>query len=198
MFGSYATLTDPVHNNTYPAISPLRPELSQKNKTVLISGGNTGIGYGIARGFVKASAAKVIITGRRPDVVARAVENLQKESTQTEVVGISCDVSNEAAIDALWSKLKADGTVADVLVLNAVAFPPKKPLRDIGTHDIWKLFDVNVRAQLQMSERFYKQQNSGGPETKASTSECIRSVYYQEGLTRCWAVSRLRVVCFRS
>ncbi|KAI0205875.1 short-chain dehydrogenase [Astrocystis sublimbata] len=166
MFGKYATFTDPVHNNTYPAISPERPELSQAGKTVLISGGNTGIGYGIARGFAKASAAKVIITGRRTEVVAQAAENLKREAGETEVVGIPCDVSNEASVEALWSRLKAEGTVVDVLVLNAVAFPPEKPLRDIGVKDIWKLYDSNVRAPLQMSEEFYRQERKGGSATK--------------------------------
>ncbi|KAI0448777.1 short-chain dehydrogenase [Xylaria acuta] len=169
MFGKYATFTDPIHNNTYAAISPLRPELSQAGKTVLISGGNTGIGYGIACGFVKASAARVIITGRRVEVVAEAAENLKREADKTEIIGIPCDVSDATSIEDLWNKLKLEGVVVDVLVLNAVAFPPKKPLRDIGTEGIWKLFDINVRAQLQMSERFYKQEEKGGSETKAST-----------------------------
>ncbi|KAJ8131734.1 hypothetical protein O1611_g1888 [Lasiodiplodia mahajangana] len=167
MFGKYATLTDPIHNNTYAAISPLRPELSQAGKTILISGGNTGIGYGIARGFVKASAAKVIITGRRAEVVSQAARDLQRQGDKTEIIGIPCDVSNEASVEALWDKLKSEGTVVDVLALNAVGFPPKKPLRDIGTHGIWKLFDVNVRAQLQMSERFLRQDGIGETKTKA-------------------------------
>ncbi|KAI0104340.1 short-chain dehydrogenase [Nemania sp. FL0031] len=166
MFGKYATFTDPIHNNTYAAISPLRPELSQAGKTVLVSGARTGIGYGIARGFVKASAAKVIITGRRAEVVSQAARDLQVEADKTEIIGIACDVSDETAIDALWDKLKSEGATVDVLVLNAVGFPPKKPLRDIGAKGIWKLFDINVRAQLQMSDRFFRQGGKGGSETK--------------------------------
>ncbi|KAI0402266.1 NAD(P)-binding protein [Xylaria palmicola] len=166
MFGKYAQFTDTAHNNTYPAISPLRPELSQAGKTVLISGGNTGIGYGIAQGFVSASAARVIITGRRADVVLKATEDLKKAGDKTEVVGIPCDVSDSAAVDALWDKLESEDVVVDVLVLNAVAFPPEKPLRDLGVEGLWKIFDMNVRAQLQISERFYKQKKRETSETK--------------------------------
>ncbi|KAI0542552.1 short chain dehydrogenase [Xylaria digitata] len=166
MYGKYATFTDPIHNGPYGAISPLRAELSQAGKTILISGGTTGIGYGIARGFVKASAARVIITGRRAEVVSKAVADLQQEADKTEVTGLPSDVSNAEAVDALWDKLKSDGIVVDVLVLSAVGFPPAKPLRDIGTAGIWKVFDVNVRAQLQMTERFDKQEGKGGSETK--------------------------------
>ncbi|KAI3318745.1 NAD(P)-binding protein [Xylariaceae sp. AK1471] len=166
MFGKYATLTDPVYNNSYPAISPLRPELSQAGKTILISGGNTGIGYGIARGFVRASAAKVIITGRRADVVSKAAQDLNQEAVITEVTGFPCDISDASAVDDLWQKLKSEGTVVDVLVLNAVGFPPKKPLQELGTDGIWKLFDINVRAQLQMTEQFDKQKGEGASATK--------------------------------
>ncbi|KAF2963712.1 hypothetical protein GQX73_g9865 [Xylaria multiplex] len=167
MYGKYATFTDPIHNGTYEAISPLRAELSQAGKTILISGGTTGIGYGIARGFVKASAARVIITGRRAEVVSKAVANLQQEADGTEVVGIPSDVSNAEAVNTLWDGLKSGGIVVDVLVLSAVGFPPSKPLRDVGTAEIWKVFDINVRAQLQMTEQFDKQEGKGSSETKA-------------------------------
>ncbi|KAI1424338.1 short chain dehydrogenase [Xylaria sp. FL1777] len=143
MYGKYATFTDPIHKDTYDAISPLRPELSQL-----------------------ASAKRVIITGRRVEVVAKAAKDLQQEADKTEVIGIPCDVSNQEAVEALWDKLKLDGVVVDVLVLSAVAFPPSKPLRELGIAETWKAFDINVRAQLQMSERFDRQGEKGASGTK--------------------------------
>ncbi|KAI1268953.1 NAD(P)-binding protein [Xylariaceae sp. FL1019] len=166
MFGKYAQFTDPVHNNSYPAISPKRPELSQAGKTVLITGGGSGIGYGIARGFVRASAAKVIILGRRADVISKAAETLIQEGEKTEVIGIPCDIADKSGVDALWQKLKEEGTVIDVLALNAVAFAPVKPLLECGVEELWKVYDVNVRAQLQMTDLFYKQEGQGASETK--------------------------------
>jgi len=47
---------------------------------ILITGGGTGVGFSIARSFIKASAATVIIIGRRADVIATAVDNLEKEA----------------------------------------------------------------------------------------------------------------------
>ncbi|KAI1744080.1 putative short-chain dehydrogenase [Xylaria scruposa] len=169
MFGPYATLTDPVHKMSYAAIDPLRPELSQAGKTVVITGGNSGIGYGIAQGFVKASAARIIILGRRPDVVASAAQKLTVEAGakfKGEVTGLVCDMGNAAAVDALWKKFHADSIVVDVVVLNAAAFSPTKPLLDVGTEGIWEVFDMNVRAQMQMAERLYKQEGKGASDTK--------------------------------
>ncbi|KAI0537990.1 putative short-chain dehydrogenase [Xylaria digitata] len=169
MWGKYATLTDPVHKNSYAAIDPLRPELSQAGRTVVITGGNSGVGYGVAQAFIRASAARVIILGRRVDVVTSAAQNLAVEAGagyKGETLGLPCDISDAAAVDTLWEKLRADGIVVDVLVLNVAIFAPKKPLLEVGTADVWKVYDVNVRAQLQLTERFYKQDDKGASGTK--------------------------------
>ncbi|KAI1108876.1 NAD(P)-binding protein [Nemania sp. NC0429] len=168
MFAKYA-ITDPFHNASYAAISPDRPELSQSGKTVVITGGNSGIGYGIAQGFVAASAARVVVLGRRAEVVASAAQKLAREAGPAfkgEVLGLLCDITDAAAVDALWDKFRADGVVVDVLVLNAAGFAPLKPLLDLGTDGVWKTYDANVRAQLQMTERFYKQEGKGSSATK--------------------------------
>ncbi|RYC60092.1 hypothetical protein CHU98_g6132, partial [Xylaria longipes] len=60
----------------------------------------------------------------------------------------------------------AGGIVVDVLVLNAAGFGALKPLLDVGTEGIWKTYDMNVRAQMQMTERFYKQAAKGVSDTK--------------------------------
>ncbi|KAJ8104916.1 hypothetical protein ONZ43_g7632 [Nemania bipapillata] len=117
MFDEYA-LTNPFHNNTYAGISPSRPELSQAGKTVVITGGSSGIGYGIAQGFVAASAARVIILGRRADVVAAAATRLASAPGYAgRVDGVPCDIADPPAVDAFWDRLRADGVVVDVLGL---------------------------------------------------------------------------------
>ncbi|TGJ79123.1 hypothetical protein E0Z10_g9649 [Xylaria hypoxylon] len=169
MWGPYATLTDTVHKNSYAAIDPLRPELSQAGRTVVITGGNSGVGYGVAQAFIRASAARVIILGRRVEVLATAAQNLTVEAGagyKGEVLGLPCDISDVAAVNTLWEKLRADGIFVDVLVLNVAAFAPSKPLLEVGTDAIWKIYGANVRAQLQMTERFYKQEGKGASDTK--------------------------------
>ncbi|KAI5917022.1 putative short-chain dehydrogenase [Camillea tinctor] len=151
--------TKAFHKTSYAAISPERPELKKAGKTVLITGGNQGIGFEIARSYIKALASKVIISGRRADAVASSAAELAKEaSSGTKVEGRVCDVSKPSDIKELWEGLEKDGIEIDILVLNAAAFAPPKTLMEAGTEAIWHDYMVNTRATLDFTERFYKQQ----------------------------------------
>lgn len=149
--------TESFHKTPYPTISPSRPELSQTGKTVLITGGNAGIGYAIAEAFLQASARKVIITGRREKATKEAATHLGSQYPNAEAIGLVCDMSHPKSVDELWSLLEKEGTTIDVLVLNAVKVPNTKPLLENGIEATWEDFDANVRAQLQMAVRFNEQ-----------------------------------------
>lgn len=62
-----------------------------KGKTALITGGATGICYGIALAFLK-YGAKVCIMSRKLKSIEEAVENLKRESGSSEIYGTTCDV----------------------------------------------------------------------------------------------------------
>lgn len=149
------------HSEAYASISPLRPELSQKGRTILVTGGNSGIGLAIARSFVKASAKQVIILGRRPDTVQSATARLTREAATagslTTIAGIVCDISSLGSVADLWAQFKKDGIVIDVLVLNAGAGGATASILQSGRDAVWADFETNVRSSLDLTERFYKQ-----------------------------------------
>jgi hypothetical protein len=70
-------VTKTVHNDVYPPIDPLRPELSQRGRVVLIPGGGTGVGFSITESFVRASTNAIIIIARRYDVLNAAAAKLE-------------------------------------------------------------------------------------------------------------------------
>jgi len=169
--GATTTLAIPsiktFHTKPYPAISPLREGLSQAGRTVLITGGGSGIGFEIAKSFIKASAARLIIIGRRKDVLSNAVADLVAEAktlgSPTKVVGHALDAANSEVTAKLWKDLRDDGIYVDVLVLNAAVVGVGKPILEVDLDEEWKSYEVNVKSLLDFSQRFYKQ---GGDKKK--------------------------------
>ncbi|KAI0099991.1 NAD(P)-binding protein [Hypoxylon sp. NC0597] len=154
---SLVSLLKTTHKSSYPAISPLRPELSQAGRTVLITGGSTGVGFAIARGFAQASASKVIIIGRRESVLNDAVEKLIREFPTVQFIGKSLDVGDLPSTDQLWADLVRQNITVDVLVLNASSSSHTQPILEAGVDKIWRDFVINVRTLLAFTEKFYKQ-----------------------------------------
>lgn len=154
----------------YEAISPSRPELSQAGKTVVVTGGNSGIGYSIARGFIQASAKHVIILGRRQDVVKSAAEKLSKEAdgfgSPSVVEGKVCDIASLESTETFWEDLQRNGVFVDVLVLNAATGGNAAPILKSGLRNVWAEYEANVRSTLDFTERFYKQTDKQGASSR--------------------------------
>jgi NAD(P)-dependent dehydrogenase (short-subunit alcohol dehydrogenase family) len=163
--------TQTVHNAPYHAIAPSRPELSQAGKTVLITGGHTGIGYAIARAFAQASAKRLIIIGRRDNLVASAATRLASEFPSTQTVGLRCDIADVESVDRLWNGLANDNIFVDVVVLNAAKLSPQ-PILDLGRDKVWEEYITNVRTHLDFTERLYKQPGAKVRQ-KVSADHCI-------------------------
>lgn len=161
------SITKAFHKEPYPSISPLRPELSQAGKNVLITGGGGGIGLHIAKAFLQASAAKVVVVGRRDDVIKQAAAQLGKDFPQSQVMGLQCDIAKSADVERVWGVLKTQGVHIDVLVLNAAVAPAKfGPILELGTKGVVDIFGINMFGCLEMTEHFHKQEGSSAGSTK--------------------------------
>ena len=71
-------------------------------QTVVITGSTQGLGFGYAREFL-VRGLNVVVSGRDPQTVARAVEQLAAEGAADRVSGCACDVADLAAVEALWT-----------------------------------------------------------------------------------------------
>ncbi|KAJ5819461.1 hypothetical protein N7474_005052 [Penicillium riverlandense] len=173
--------TKVIHQKPYRTIDVTRPELSQTGKTVLVTGGATGIGLSISRKFIEADVSTVILIGRRQDVLTSGGKELRSEAENSgksvTVITEPCDQADRSAVEALWNKLEQDGIVVDILILNAADFTDQKSILDLGAQRVWKSYEVNVRGPLDLVARFHKQ-NDKKPRTIVNVStQAINMLY---------------------
>ena len=105
------------------------------DKSVIVSGGGTGIGFEIAKSFVLCGA-KVTIAGRRKDVLEEALPQIKNEIPRSEnrILPSSCDMSDEKSVSSLFKTVQSVFQGIDILINNC------------GT---WSLGQIN---ELQDSE----------------------------------------------
>jgi NAD(P)-dependent dehydrogenase (short-subunit alcohol dehydrogenase family) len=150
--------TTVVHREPYAAISPSRAQLSQKGKVVLVTGSSGGIGFAIARAFGKASAAKVILTGRHQGPLDTAVATLSKESPQTTFIARLNDASDTAGVEDLWKQFEDEDLVVDVLILNVARVQPiNSSILEIGYKEVVADLATNVNSIAVFVHLFYHQ-----------------------------------------
>lgn len=94
----------------------LKPE-ALKGKTIIITGGGTGLGKSMTRYFLTLGA-NVVISSRKLEVLQKTADELQQE-TGGKVLAVQCDVRNYLEVEKmLESAVQTFGGV-DVLVNNA-------------------------------------------------------------------------------
>lgn len=86
-----------------------------KDKVAVITGGNSGIGFGIAEAY-KNEGAKGAIVGRNQETLDRAVAQLGEN-----FIGINADVTNVADLERVFATTAEKFGKIDVVVANAGA-----------------------------------------------------------------------------
>jgi len=92
-----------------------RADLLQ-NKRILITGGGTGLGKGMAQRFLSLGAT-VYICGRRKEVLSATQQEL-RETTGGSIDALPCDVRSADAVDGMIEAIWRDGPL-DILINNA-------------------------------------------------------------------------------
>ena len=107
-------------------------------RCAVVTGGNGGIGYGMAEALI-ASGARVAIWGSNPEKTAKA-----KASLGANAEAFVCDVSNEEAVEKAFADSVAALGHVDACFANAGISSKPTPILDMTLADFRRVLQVNV------------------------------------------------------
>ncbi|KOG90519.1 short-chain dehydrogenase [Streptomyces varsoviensis] len=110
-------------------------------KTVLVTGGGTGIGRGIALAFAR-EGANVVVSGRRAEPLKETVALI--EAAGGGAATVTADVTDAREVTHLVEETVARFGSLDAAVNNAGVFVPPAPVADIPEADFRRAMDANV------------------------------------------------------
>ena len=116
------------------------PGFDLSGRVVLITGGNGGIGLGMASGLAQCGA-EVCMWGTNPDKNAAALESLQAHGPK--VTAQVVDVSDEGAVDAGFTQVLADHGRVDGCFANAGIGGRGTGFEDMTTEEWDRIIAVN-------------------------------------------------------
>jgi NAD(P)-dependent dehydrogenase (short-subunit alcohol dehydrogenase family) len=131
-----------------------------QSKVALVTGGNRGIGLGIARGLAREGASLTL--------TARDAEALQQAATELGSLGVSvlavpADVTDERQVETVFTQLMERYGRLDILVNNAGAFDGG-PIDELAVETWDKVLAINLRAPFlctRLAMRIMKRQGGG-------------------------------------
>ncbi|MCF6221142.1 MAG: glucose 1-dehydrogenase [Robiginitomaculum sp.] len=112
-----------------------------KGKVAIITGGATGIGFGIAEAYAEAGA-HIVICSRRLDRCENAAQELARYGTQT--LALQCDVSDPDSVATMVGAVIEKFGRIDILVNNAGVTGAAKTFKDISFDEWNKTLSINM------------------------------------------------------
>ena len=117
-------------------------------KVALVTGASYGIGYAIAKGLAQAGA-KIVFNDINQDLVNKGLDSYKADGIEAK--GYVCDVTDEAAVNALVKTIEEEVGVIDILVNNA-GIIKRIPMTEMSAEDFRKVIDVDLNAPFIVSK----------------------------------------------
>ena len=130
-----------------------------ENKVAIVTGGNGGIGKGIARGLASVGA-DVAIVGRNSQKTESAAGEIE-EAFGVRCPAVVCDVTDEAAVNAMVQRVEQELGRIDILVNNAGINIRKLP-QDYDAAEWDQIMAGNLRSAFLCAKAVYPAMKVGG------------------------------------
>ncbi len=129
-----------------------------KGRVALVTGGNGGIGLGMAKGMAQAGA-NIAIAGRNAKKAQAAVDELRALGVKAEFIEANV-IKEKACIDMVAETVKRFGRL-DILVNNAGTTVRRRP-EDISEAEWHDVVDTNLTAVFHASKAAYPEMKKLG------------------------------------
>jgi 2-deoxy-D-gluconate 3-dehydrogenase len=122
-----------------------------KGRVAIVTGGNGGIGLGMARGLA-AAGASIVVAARNAEKSKKAVAELERLGAGALAVAV--DVTDEAAVAQLMTATRERFGRLDVLVNNA-GTNIRKPIHEYTLAEWHRVLDTNLTSAFLCSHAAY-------------------------------------------
>ena len=127
-------------------------------KVAIVTGGNGGIGLGMARGLADAGAA-IAVVGRNEAKSAAAVAELERSAAKA--IAVVADVTDKAAVGDMAERVKRDLGRIDILVNNA-GINIRKPPHALDIAEWNSVIATNLTSAFLCSQAVYPAMKAAG------------------------------------
>ena len=127
-------------------------------KVAIITGGNGGIGLGMAKGLAQAGAS-IAVVGRNETKNATAVRNIK--ALGVDAMAVEADVCDSEAVDTMIATVVAQWGAINILVNNAGINIRKRP-EDLSEDEWRSVLDTNLTSAFICSKACYPEMKKAG------------------------------------
>jgi len=127
-------------------------------KVAIVTGGNGGIGFGMARGLAEGGAA-IAIVGRNEAKSKEAVADLQQRGAKA--ISVVADVTDEATVAAMVERTLRELGRIDILVNNA-GINIRKPPQALALEEWDSVIKTNLTSAFLCSQAVYPAMKAAG------------------------------------
>lgn len=132
-----------------------RETFSLDGKLALVTGGGTGLGFAMAECLI-ASGARVVVTGRRAEVLESAVARLGPNAA-----GITHDVTQTESAAAILEQIQ-DKYGSPAILVNNAGVHLKRPLAETGVDDFRNVLATHVEGAFAMTRAVVPRMKKAG------------------------------------
>ena len=121
---------------------------SLEGKVALVTGASYGIGFAIASAMGEAGA-KIVFNDRKPELIEQGIAAYKELGIEAH--GYICDVTDEAAVQAMVAQIEQEVGVIDILVNNA-GIIKRIPMVEMSAEDFRQVIDIDLNGPFIVSK----------------------------------------------